>query len=94
MAVGPAQRQNTDEMCAAVRGAGQFVFDPPHGQAEIFVRPGPASGIDAWLATQGVDRQAGIIGQGRLAGLDGGGSGLNFRIGAKGLAVLDGLRKA
>ena len=79
MAVRPGDAERRDEMRAALVGRGraalaELVFDALHGVCEILVRTGPARRIDAGLAVERVDREAGIVREGRQTGRRGGGA--------------------
>src|SRR5579863_1455939 len=96
--VWPRNTKRGNKMCLALRRCGgaecvEFLFDDFHGAVEILVGAGPARGINAGLATECIDRQAGIVGQSRQAGGSCRGFSLDARIVAKRLSGFFRLRK-
>ena len=70
MAVGPGDAQRRDEMPAPALGAlgaalDQQALNLVHRETKILVRPGPARRVDAGLTVERIDREPGIVGEGR-----------------------------
>src|SRR6185437_16643839 len=61
-------------------------LDFVHGEAKIFVWPGPARRMNAGIAAKRIDHQTGVVGESRLAGDLGSGNRLDARIGGKSLS--------
>ena len=93
-AVGPGEAEHGDEagrarVSGVVRaGRLEAVLDALHGGGEILVRPGPARRIDAGIAAQRIDAEAGIVGERRQAGGDGRGDRLERGVVLEGRAGL------
>ena len=68
MTVGPGENEGRDEMRAALarlRGAAppQLVLDAGHGGGKILGGASPAGGEQARRAVEGLDAEAGIVGE-------------------------------
>ena len=77
VAIWPDQSQNADEMGAAIIALhrGKRAVYLLHGQNEVLVWSSPARRINTGRTIQGRNHQPGIIGKGRLACGNGGGTG-------------------
>src|SRR5665811_711016 len=93
MAVRPGQTKCCDEMRAALLGVARAALDQQclyavHGEAEILVRSGPARRMNAGLAAQRVDHQAGIIRESGAVGCLGRSHCLDARVGGESFAAV------
>src|SRR5690606_9768188 len=93
-AVGPGHRQVAAKEAAPVGRAAQLLVDPLHGDEKVPSGPRPAGGIDARLAAEGGDLEAGIVGDGRQSGGRAGGARLQNRVLFEVQAGFLGLRQA